>query len=480
MKHAICYISVLLLLLLTGCGKEFLDVKYSKTLEVPHRIADFQAIVDFNFLTLMGGGSAHTLAANGSDEYMMTDKKWAEIATGTSAHLRHIYTWAKEIDMLRYESISDWNASYTLIFQANLAIDGLNKIQPGNNERAAWELAKGQAHFIRALRYYHLAQQYAFPYLKHEDNRYGLPLRLEPDVTLNIQRASVHATYQQILKDAEEAAALLPILNNRSNYLRPGKAAAFAILAKIYLQMEAYEKAAEYASKCLELRGGLLDFNTLDAANPDKAYDYTFEFDYGVNNPEVLYYTTAGGSYSEALYVQINQDGVVFDPALMALYEPGDLRYPVYFRKYFDMDNFRYLVFKGSYAGYSYFTGLATDEIYLLRAECNARLNKTEEALDDLNLLLKNRFDPAHYQPVTETDKTALLRLIFRERKRELLFRGVRWEDLRRMNKDPELAQTLVREVGGQRFELVPNDKRYTWPIPLSEVQSAGLEQNPR
>lgn len=480
MKQAISYISLLLLPLLTGCGKEFLEVKYSKTLEVPKSIADFQAVVDFNFLISMGGGSAHTLAANGSDEYMVTDKKWTELTTGSNAHLSGIYTWAKDIDMLRYESVSDWSASYALIFQANLAIDGLNKIQPENNERAAWELAKGQAHFIRALRYYHLAQQYAFPYFKNEDSRYGLPLRLEPDVTLNIQRSSVHATYQQILKDAEEAASLLPVLSNRSNYIRPGKAAALALLAKINLQMEAYEKAAEYASECLGLRGGLLDFNTLDVANPAKEYDYAFEFDYGVSNPEVLYYTTAGGAYNEALYVQINQDGVVFDPGLMALYEEGDLRYPLYFRRYFDMDNFRYLVFKGSYAGYSYFTGLATDEVYLLRAECNARLNKTAEALDDLNLLLKNRFRPANFTPVTETDKVKLLRIIFRERRRELLFRGVRWEDLRRMNKDPELAQTLVREVGGQKFELAPKDNRYTWPIPLSEVQSAGLEQNPR
>ncbi|QEC40270.1 RagB/SusD family nutrient uptake outer membrane protein [Pseudobacter ginsenosidimutans] len=478
MKYWIINMAIPFLLLLGGCGKEFLDVKQLKSLQVPNTIADFQAIVDYDF-NFQGGYSAHTLGANGADEFIITEAMWNSLATGTSMYLRDIYTWAKDINMLQYESNTDWGRSYVLIFYANQALSGIASITPAASEQAAWNNVKGQALFMRALRYYHLAQQFAFPYSKSGDSPYGLPLRLEPDVTLSVKRSSVHATYDQILKDALASVELLPVENRKTNYIRPGRAAAYALIAKICLQMEDYEKAASYADKCLEIQGQLIDFNNLDAYNPAKTYDYMFAGDYGATNPEMIYYTTSDTRYGITLN-SIFLNRAEFDPSLIALYEPGDIRSKAYFRPYVDFDNYRFPVFKGSYATYGYFSGLATDEIYLLRAECKARLNQMDEALEDLNLLRKNRFLPENYSPLTETDQAALLQIIFNERRRELVFRGVRWEDLRRMNKDPRLAQTLVREISGQRYELPPGDNRYTWPIPMSEIDAAGLTQNPR
>lgn len=477
MKRTIQYIAGLAFFLVSGgCSSDFLEIKQLKSLQVPHTIADFQAILDYNF---MPGNSCHTLGNNGNDEFVITESRWNELATETNAYLRDVYAWSKQINMLQYEQSRDWSSAYVYVFYANHALAGIDAITPAAGEQAAWNRVKGSAHFFRAYHYYQLAQQFAYPYTAGKDHPNGLPLRLETDVTVKVMRASVHETYQQILDDAMKSAELLPADNNRTNYLRPGKVAAYALLAKTYLLMGEYEKAAGYASLCLALRGQLVDFNTLGADDPAEAYEYVFEADYGVSNPEMIYYATADNAFATALNV-ISKNRSELNPAMLALYEPGDLRRKIYFKPYFDMDDYRFLVFKGSYAAYGYFSGLAADEIYLLRAECYARTGKTDKALEDLNHLLKNRIDAAHFEPVTETDPEKLLAKILLERRKELVFRGTRWEDLRRLNQDPRFAQTLVREIGGQRYELPPNDPRYTWPLPQSEIDAGGVTQNAR
>ncbi|MCD0488621.1 RagB/SusD family nutrient uptake outer membrane protein [Pedobacter sp. MC2016-14] len=470
------YVFLFLVISLTSCSKDFLEVKELKSLQVPSTIADFQAIVDYDFG--FTGYSAHTLGTNGADEYIITDRKWNSLASDNNLYLRDVYGWSKRIDMIQYEKSPDWKRSYFYIFYANNAISGIQSITPAASEQAAWNNVKGTALFFRAFRYYHLAQQYAFPYKKAEDSPNGLPLRLEPDVTMTVKRSSVHATYKQILSDALESTELLPVLTKRTNYIRPGKAAAYALVAKIYLMMEEYENAAHYADLCLALRGGLIDFNAI-GIDDLPIDDFPFSLDYGVSNPEVIYYITSDQSYTNALYT-ISENMATMEPSQMALYEPGDLRGDVYFRPFRDMDGYRHRIYKGSYGVYDMFSGLATDEIYLIRAECNARINRIDKALQDLNLLLKNRIRTSFFTNITETDPEKLLQMIIKERRKELLFRGTRWEDLRRLNKEARFAKTLVREVAGQRFELPPNDPRYTWPIPQSEVDASGIFQNPR
>ncbi|WP_298717079.1 RagB/SusD family nutrient uptake outer membrane protein [Chitinophaga sp.] len=476
MKRSLRYfIGLAATLTLGGCGGDFLDVKQLKSLQVPHTIADFQAILDYNFVP---GSSPHTLATNGSDEYLITEQRYTQLASETNAYLRDVYTWSPKINMLQYEQNTDWSSAYVAIFYANHALSGIDGIVPAPGEQAAWNNVKGTAHFFRAFQYYNLAQQFAFPYDK-TDNPNGLPLRLEPDVTMKIKRSTVHQTYQQILDDALKAAELLPSDNKRTNYIRPGKVAALALAAKIYLHMGEYAKAAEYADRCLAIRGDLIDFNTLGADDPVNFYEYAFAADYGATNPEVYYYAVGDNGYSTALY-SLFKDRSAFNPDLLDLYEPGDIRSKVYFRPYIDVDGFRFLVFKGSYAAYSLFTGLAADELYLLRAECHARTGSIDKSLADLNHLLQNRIATASYSPVTERDPDKLLEKILLERRKEMVFRGTRWEDLRRLNKEPQFAQTLVREIGGKRHELLPNDPRYTWPLPQTEIDAGGLTQNPR
>ena len=69
--------------------------------------------------------------------------------------------------------------------------------------------------------------------------------------------------------------------------------------------------------------------------------------------------------------------------------------------------------------------------------------------------------------------------LILLERRKELLMRGLRWMDLKRLNMEGA-AITLTRTVNGQVYTLPPNDLRYALPIPEDVIAISGMQQNPR
>jgi hypothetical protein len=61
-----------------------------------------------------------------------------------------------------------------------------------------------------------------------------------------------------------------------------------------------------------------------------------------------------------------------------------------------------------------------------------------------------------------------------------LLFRGLRWTDLRRLQKDG-YTPVLTRVLNGTAYTLQPGDNRYTWPIPPDVISfNPSMPQNPR
>lgn len=188
-------------------------------------------------------------------------------------------------------------------------------------------------------------------------------------------------------------------------------------------------------------------------------------------NDEVLFHgqmITYGYTVRSTTYV---------DTMLYAAYAEDDLRKQLYFR--LRLPN-RY-TFKGNYTGSSLlFGGIANDEVYLVRAECRVRLGNLEGAREDLNTLLETRWKEGTFVPVIESDPEILLTRILEERRKELLFRTTRWSDLKRLNMDERFAITLYPKLNGVEYSLPPNDIRYAFPIPDQEIQTSGIEQNPR
>jgi len=70
---------------------------------------------------------------------------------------------------------------------------------------------------------------------------------------------------------------------------------------------------------------------------------------------------------------------------------------------------------------------------------------------------------------------------ILAERRKELVMRGTRWSDLRRLNKEARFQKTIQRtSADGQVYVLQPNSNLYTWQIPQRDIILSSIEQNPR
>jgi len=137
--------------------------------------------------------------------------------------------------------------------------------------------------------------------------------------------------------------------------------------------MQQYSQAGAYADSCLQLDPGLMDYNQLSLGStyPFPKYNEEVLFESELYNYGLFYSTLTR-----------------VDTTLYASYAPNDLR-----RKGFFVVRAGNLNFKGTYSGvHTRFGGIATDEIYLIRAECEARQGNTTSALRDLNTLLENRY----------------------------------------------------------------------------------------
>ena len=223
--------------------------------------------------------------------------------------------------------------------------------------------------------------------------------------------------------------------------------------------MQDYGQAQLYADSCILSQGELVDYNTLDL-------DAAFPF--GQFNDEVIFHATLNFSASGAHYV----DTVLYD-----FYADNDLRKQLFFRH--DGDR---ILFKGNYTGTSwFFGGLALDEQWLISAECMARQGNSNDALERINALWRNRFQADEMDGIpVELSSEELLDVILEEKRKQLAFRGTRWEELRRLNLEPNRAVDIIRMIKGQRHILEANSNRYTLPIPDDVIAISGVRQNPR
>src|SRR5690606_5193604 len=137
------------------------------------------------------------------------------------------------------------------------------------------------------------------------------------------------------------------------------------------------------------------------------------------------------------------------------------------------------IVYRGSYYGSNaFFTGLSSNEVFMIAAECNARIGDVPQALECLNALLASRYRAGTLVAIEETDPQLLLDIILAERRKELPFRGLRWSDLKRLNLDSRYAKTLERIWENEAVVLEPNSPRYIFPIPDAVIDVSGIEQN--
>ena len=125
-------------------------------------------------------------------------------------------------------------------------------------------------------------------------------------------------------------------------------------------------------------------------------------------------------------------------------------------------------------------SGFSTGEVYITEAELALRLNDVTTAQARLNDLRRKRIDAKVYADITEKDPDLLMQLILEERRRELLLKGLRWFDLKRLNKETRWQKTLTHVLSDGTYTLEPNSDRYVLRLPYKVIQANSLiEQNP-
>ena len=425
--------------------KKYLDAKSNTNLKTPTTLEDLQGLLDdaYNMNLLL----APCMGETSSDDYFIFQNNYDILKT----HEQDIYRWRPAV----YQFPNDWSRAYNAIFNANYCIEDLNKFAITDKNENAWNNIKGSAHFHRAYNFLNMLWTHAQAYDKDASSSdLGIVLRLSSDFNIPSVRSNAAKCYQQVIDDAKAAINYLPL--TPTHVYRPSKWSAYGLLARAYLSMRQYDSAGKYADLALSIRDTLMDFNNLPLTTNNPFPEF---------NPEIMFYTEMNLPFSNLGRGQI-------DTMFYNSYAPGDLRSTAYFRA-----QGQYQRIKKNYATASLFTGIATDEMLLIRAESFVREGKIEEALNDLNYLLKNRFD-SRFQPLSAVDKQEALKMVLSERRKELPFRGLRWVDIKRLNKEG-VNIVQKRLVEGSIITLSPDDKFYALPLPSDIISISGIEQNP-
>lgn len=435
-----------MLVLVTVSCTRFLEEKSDSALATPETLADNQAMLDrYNVL-----GANATSGEVSADDLYVTD---TDFMTMPEEAQKRLYTW--QPDHVSLASGNDWENCFVKINIFNTVLFNIDHYQIEGSENV-----KGQALVFRAAYYLEATQLWCQAYQKQSaSSQMGLPLRLDPDINVPSVRSSLEDTYAQILLDLHTAMTLLPVQQIATS--RPSKVTALGYLARAYLYMGDYENALKYGKQALAVYSSLMDFNTLNSAASYPIKEMNVEVLLPTSMAYSPFLTSTKGKVNASLYQS---------------YHMNDLRKKVFFRIQPSGD----VLFKGNYSGNSgRMTCLATDELYLTVAESYAATGDPTNAMEVLNQLLVKRWKTGTFIPFNAETSTEALQIIRSERRKELLFRGLRWADLKRYNREGANIN-LMKTVSGQNYNLPSNDLRYAIAIPEDIIEMTGMPQNER
>ena len=354
----------------------------------------------------------------------------------------------KQITTGNADAEARWVESYDGINIVNNVLSALEVVNADDRARV-----EGEARFIRALLYFDLVRYYAQPYEGGAANdQLGVPIVLTPtrgvSAENDVVRATVQAVYDQVLTDLTTAVDLLPPTNG----VYAGSLTATALLARVYLQMDRYAEARDAASTVIESGSFSLTPTYAEAfMNGSNSVEDIFAIQVssqdGANSLTTFYSVPEFGGRDGDIEILDNH---------LALYEDNDARLALFFER-------GDVIYTGKYNNqFANVTVIRLAEMYLIRAEANARLDTEEGAspAEDINRL-RNRAGLDDLA-ANEVD----VAFILEERRRELAFEGFRIHDIKRL-------QGSVGTFAYNANELV-------FPIPAREiVANPNIEQNP-
>lgn len=447
MKKYSILISVVCSLLFSSCDN-FLDIQ-PKGIVIPQNYEDYEKLLNYGQL----------LKASASYPCFMTDdiqlpdgldiseEQLIEIPT------KNLFTFQSEI-YGDAETDDLWEYSYNRIYYYNVVIEDIMAV--GDASLADKRALRAEALMGRAFEYLTLVNAYGNHYDKSTAaTDPGVPLMLDKQINkTGLTRATVQQVYNRIKEDLDTAALYLPQKPAGTAY-RASKPVGLGMLARMYLYMGDYNKAKSYAEQSLAVNNTLLDIKQFKVVDPEKSIGRINYPSDCKNNPESIYIRLAPWTFGFS--------GTAFgSDEFVALFSGDDVRKELFLTTYFYGTTYPCYV----WAPYVYANmAMSVPEMFLIAAECEARVGSKDKAMEYINTLMDKRI--RNFTPqVASTNDEALVKVL-NERRRELAMLGcTRLIDLKRLNRESRFAKTITHTTEGQTYTLEPNSPKYILPIP--------------
>jgi hypothetical protein len=380
---------------------------------------------------------------------------------------------------------SFYSAPYVTIAHANIILRDIDKFTTPANLLLA-NRVKGQAFAIRALAHFDLMRYFAVKFDRNSTTDLVLPYTKEFTVSTTVkpERLSNKEYYDNLFADVSQAITLLgnidkPV-NPAAGLTRPyiDLNVAHAIAARLNLYAGNWAEAVTSATNALVSRplvSTQAEFSGMYNQTNRGEILWNVQFESGQSGPTFLvYFVTSNRNY----FRPAPEIGVAAGTS--GLIQNNDIRFTAFFS---NISGLALTKFKGKGTatdGVANFPVFRSGELYLIRAEANARIGGANEvtAMADLNALRAARI--TGYVPQALTG-AALLSAIADERRRELVGEGHRFFDLKRTTRTIQrgaICGTAPSAAGD--CSLAPGDRE--WALPIHETirnANPNLEQNP-
>jgi hypothetical protein len=412
----------------------------------------------------------------------------------------------------RYTHIASGAHATAFWVQGYHLIAGANRIIASIQDDASVNLKqlKGENLYLRAMVEFNLVRIFGRPYTQGNGANPGVPILSETNTDAAPARSTVKEVYGSVIADLLRAADLMSV--DKSNIFA-SKEVAYALLSRVYLYMNDNANAIKYANLVINsgryslLQGGAYAsyFSGVPEDNAETIFciRHTKTQDQGFGAIGSMYYsglgpdgtspiTTPGGQgntgwgeiYASQTYVaDLDRNPADLRHNFIAPYTiNGVLQMNKKLTPNTPMNYITKYNFQEGIANLSSPVYLRLAEMYLNRAEANAKLGNSQLALNDVNVIRTRAGIPALTLAAVGSN---VLGAVLKERKLEFAFEGQRSYDIFRNN------LPLVRDYPGTHAlnnvpntnimqTVLPTDPRVVFYIPQSEIDiNPKLTQNP-
>lgn len=355
-----------------------------------------------------------------------------------------------------------WNAIYRVILNANYAILAENV---SGNEEAITDY-KGQAYLGRAVAHFDLAKLFGQQHVAEGGGANALtvpyivnyPKNSSEGLEFNFDRIKLAELRTKVYQDVDKAIEMISNTDKKSFT----KQAAYGFKSRMAVYFatffpEDWQVALDAAEQAIAVGGGansVIEKGDFIKQYEGNVVDVNSVFQLAMPSNDNL-----GNNCLSEMYNGANYGDIVAQDTIKSIFEPLDVRTEVYgLDSYGDFKNLK------KYPTYSDdVIVMRYEEILLNAAEAAFNLGQTSKASEYVNFIrVKRGVDP--FTVITIED-------LLEERRRELMFEGLRFDDLMRLKQDVPANPVLTEEV-------LYGSSKLAFPIPLNEINASGMQQN--